>query len=618
MSEPIDLEMPPFSTPNPQSSASATNPSRTFESTCDRAFLDLLAELPEVAALFSVDDNDGLTLRDDALTDWSPVGETVRMTRMVNAHRALAATDEDAATHDDEARRTRAVFREFLEHPTFEPLVGVAGKAFMQHPYLVTQEGGVQTELPLYFVNLHPLECRDDAELYLAKLHRVPATLRGLIESLRDREACALIPPRFLLQQAAAEIRAFVHLDPADNPIAATFAERLRARAASKPARPELTAAAIDTLTSRVRDAVAHRVYPAYDALMRALTGQIAHAQDEPGVWRLPDGDAYYAYELRCQTSTDLSADAIHALGLELVEELTATIHSAFDAQGLSSGTLAERYQRLAADAGWEQSAAGRREVLAGCHRLLADIDARLPEAFATRPQAPLVIEPVPAFCEAARTTTLHPASPDGSRPAIFEINVARELASPKWELPTQVYHEGVPGHHLQFAIAQERKSLSLLRRKVVFQAYVEGWAKYAEQLPWDLRWNEDPIWRLGVLRRELISTANLALDTGIHHRRWTREQGVRFAIESTGMDEGFARYLVDRIAARPGQVCSYMMGLRKLRQLRARYERASAQTRGGFSLPAFHDRLLLHGALPLAELERAVLGDLATLETGA
>ena len=156
--------MPPLSNPNRPPDPLDSSQQGSFESTCDRAFLDLLAEIPEVAALFSVDETDGLNLRDDALTDWSPVGESVRLNKMVAAHRAL--TDAEAAapsTDDQESRRTRAVFREFLEYPTFEPLVGVAGKAFARHPYLVTQEGGVQTELPLYFVNLHPLECRDDA-----------------------------------------------------------------------------------------------------------------------------------------------------------------------------------------------------------------------------------------------------------------------------------------------------------------------------------------------------------------------------------------------------------------------------------------------------------------------
>ena len=173
--------MPPFSNPNgqPPRSPDSDRQSASFDRHCDQAFLGLLAELPEVAALFSVGEADGLSFADDALTDWSPAGEAARMNKMLGAHQALAAADAAEPASDQESRRTRAVFREFLEHPTFEPLVGTAGRAFAQHPYLVCQEGGVQTELPLFFVNLHPLADRNDAERYLAKLHRVPATCAG-------------------------------------------------------------------------------------------------------------------------------------------------------------------------------------------------------------------------------------------------------------------------------------------------------------------------------------------------------------------------------------------------------------------------------------------------------
>ena len=220
--------MPPFSNPNgqPPGSPDSDRQDASFDRHCDRAFLGLLAELPEVAALFSVGEADGLSFADDALTDWSPAGEAARMNKMLGAHQALAAAEAAEPATDQESRRTRAVFREFLEHPTFEPLVGTAGRAFAQHSYLVCQEGGIQTELPLFFVNLHPLADRDDAERYLAKLHRVPATVRGLIESLRDREACALIPPRFLLQEAAAEIRVATRRSAACSSASRTRASR--------------------------------------------------------------------------------------------------------------------------------------------------------------------------------------------------------------------------------------------------------------------------------------------------------------------------------------------------------------------------------------------------------
>jgi uncharacterized protein (DUF885 family) len=519
---------------------------------------------------------------------------------MVAAHDALTVP---GAAGDAESRLHHAVFREFLEHPTFEPLTGVAGRAFAQHPYLVCQEGGVQTELPLFFVNLHPLSSAGDAERYLAKLDRVPDAIGGLLQSLRSREARGLMPPRFLLEQALTEIRAFAALDPRQNPLCATFMARLRVEPAVALEPPR-----IDALGQRARDAVADRVRPAYAELAAEVVAQIGRAHDEPGVWRLPDGDGYYAYELRCQTSTDLGPDAVHQLGLDETRRVRDQIETAFTRLGHPPGTLRDRYQRLAASTAqrWEQGPTGRAAILARCRELLLEVEARLGDAFATLPRAPLLVQPVPDFCEESRTTTLHPASPDGARAGILEINLARELDSPRWELPTLVYHEGLPGHHLQLAIAQERASLPLFRRKIVFHAFIEGWAKYAEgQLPWEMGWNQDPTWHLGALRRELISTANLALDTGIHHRRWTRDDGIRFCLETTGMEEGFAHYLVDRIAARPGQTCSYTIGLLELRRLRARSEREARQRGSVFRLAEFHDRVLGQGALPLSELSR-------------
>jgi uncharacterized protein (DUF885 family) len=561
----------------------------------DQAFLGLLAELPELACLLSVGEDDGLALAPDALTDWSPAGFARRLDRVTAAHAALAAGDDGPPLD-------HAVFRELLEHPTFEPLVGVAGAAFVDHPYLVCQEGGVQTELPLYFVNLHPLRGAADGERYAAKLERVPEVVRGLLASLRQRESRGLVPPRRLLEQALAEVRAFTAGAPRDHPLCATFRARLESAAVAGE-HGVLDAPRLDALTSRVLDAVTGGVLPAYAELARFLVDQIPRAPEEIGVWRQPGGDDYYAYELRCQTSRDLSPDDVHRRGLERIARLRDEIDGAFATLGAPEGTLAERYARLAAGAGarWPDGEAGRARILERSRDLLDDVGARLGEGFGRLPRAPLVVRPVPSFCEAARTTTLHPASPDGSRPAIIELNLERERAAPTWELPTMIYHEGVPGHHLQLAIAQERSELPLFRRKVVFHAFVEGWAKYAEQLPWELGWNRDPIWRLALLRRELVSTANLALDTGIHHRRWTRDAAVRFCVESTGMDLAFADYLVDRIAARPGQTCSYAVGLAELRALRSRCER---ELGARFDLRAFHDDLLREGALPLGELQ--------------
>jgi uncharacterized protein (DUF885 family) len=313
-----------------------------------------------------------------------------------------------------------------------------------------------------------------------------------------------------------------------------------------------------------------------------------------------------------------MSAPEIHELGLEETARLQQQIRATFAELGaVRAGSadrpsIAELYDELEASEGssWPPGDAGRALILERCQGLLDDARSRLGEVFGLRPQAPVVVQPTPTLLEAARPSTCYPPARDGSRPGIFEVNLAHELGSPSWELPTLVYHEALPGHHLQFAVAQERAELPLFRRTVVFHAYIEGWAKYAEGLPWQWGLNRDPKWRLGCLRRELYSTVNLALDTGVHHLRWSREQGARFFAEHTGAAYGFAERIVDRIAAIPGQTCAYKVGLLEFRRLRELAERRWTDAPG---LPRFHDAVLRHGALPLAQLAKVVECELSS-----
>ena len=208
------------------------------------------------------------------------------------------------------------------------------------------------------------------------------------------------------------------------------------------------------------------------------------------------------------------------------------------------------------------------------------------------------------AFAEQGLHHTYKPPAQDGSRPGIFEVNVSDALEDSTLDTLTVCYHEALPGHHLQLAIAQELEGLPALRRMVTFDAYIEGWAKYAETLPWEHGWNRDPYWNLARMRRELVSTANLALDTGIHHKGWTRDEGLRFFEERTGSSAEFTAAIVDRIAATPAQTCSYKIGMLAFFRLRDRMRRALGD---GFDIRRFHDTVLEHGSLPLEVLEDVV-----------
>lgn len=450
-----------------------------------------------------------------------------------------------------------------------------------------------------------------------AKTPRVTTT--ETLESLCDRWFLDLaeMPETaagFLLEQVRAQVAAFLATPPSESLLVRAFLTRL-----GEEAREPFPAGQRARLGEQVRERLARVVVPAYAELHEFLGSLLGRAPQEPGVWRLPDGDAYYAYELRCQTSTGLGPTELDELGRAEIARLEREIRGAFAALGISKAgstdvTLAQLYGELERNerCRWPAGEAGRRLVLERCEELVAEVRARLDDVFDLKPRAPVVVRATPELFESGRPSTCYPPARDGSRPGVFEANLARELAAPTWALPTLVYHEAIPGHHLQLALAQEREGLPLFRRTLVFHAYTEGWAKYAELLPWESGWNRDPYWHLGRLRAELFSTVNLRLDTGIHHRRWTRETGIQFFAEQTGVKRELATAIVDRIAGCPGQVCSYKVGLLELLALRDQ----AHQRRGDvFDLKQFHNAVLGHGALPLPLLRAVVAGEMEAAE---
>jgi uncharacterized protein (DUF885 family) len=320
-------------------------------------------------------------------------------------------------------------------------------------------------------------------------------------------------------------------------------------------------------------------------------------------LWALPDGAAYYAFLLKGATTTTLSADEIHTLGLEHVALMHRQIDAQFDELGYDAAPIAERYRQLERSraALLPDPATNRAALLNEARAIHTQILAHLPDWFANIPHARSVLEPVPAFAEQSRNHTYHPPASDGSRPGVFELNLKHLLLAPDRNLATLVYHELVPGHHLQLSLALENSELPLLRRIITFDAYIEGWAKYAETLPGLQGISHDDVQRLLTLRAELISTVNLVLDTGIHAKRWPREHAIDYFQQQTGMPAAFATYVVHRSAAVPAQLCSYKIGLLKMRELRARQERMLGAR---FDLKQFHDLILRNGALPLALLD--------------
>ncbi len=476
----------------------------------------------------------------------------------------------------------------------------VLGRPYVHHSFPVTQLAGIHIDFPAFMVNQHRIDRRADAEAYVLRLDALPRQVEQVLASLQLREGQGVQPPRFAVEKSIAQIDAFVGVPPQDNTLAVSFATKLGKLPAS-----EIDAGARAGLQARVVHSVGDKVYPAYRRLREHLSAQMPDGNH--GAWHLPDGEAYYAWAVKQHTTTDLTPQQVHALGLAEVARIDAELNAAFGKLGLHQGSTADRLDALQHDPRYlfPNTPDGKQALLARYRELLAEVQGGLGDAFGRRPRAALEVKAVPAYAEAGAAIAYYSAgSVDGSRPGIFFANLRDTAAVPSFEMPNTAYHEGIPGHHFQQSIAQELTDLPFFRTVIPFTAYVEGWGLYAELLAWELGFGTAPLDNIGRLRWDLLRAVRLVVDTGIHQQRWTREQAIDYMQAHIGGEPSFVVGEVERYFVDPGQALAYKVGMLKIVELR---ERARQQLGAKFKLADFHDQVLGHGALPLALLERVI-----------
>ncbi len=477
----------------------------------------------------------------------------------------------------------------------------VEGERFQFHNYPVNQLFGVQNQFPTFMANTHRLLSARDCDYYLQRLGALPVKFDQTLEGLRLREGKGIIPPRFVVEEVLKEMRSFVAQPAAANILATSF----KTRAAKINGLSEQQRA---DFQSRVERAITAQVYPAYQKLIDYFQALLPKTTTDDGVWKLPDGAAYYAYLLRLNTTTTMSPDEVHELGLREVARIEGEMRVLLDANGFAGQPVGQAMISLGKDPRflYPNDDAGRKAALAEYQRLIDDATRRCAQLFLTTPRAVCEVRRVPAFKEATAPGAYYEgASLDGTRPGVFYANLRNMNEVAKWSMPTLAYHEGVPGHHWQISIAQELKGLPQFRKVIPFTAYAEGWALYAEWLAKEAGWYaNDPFGDLGRLQAELFRAVRLVVDTGIHEKRWTREQAIAYMRDKTGMSEGEVTSEIERYIVEPGQACAYKVGMLKIQELRAR---AQQQLGEKFDQREFHDVLLKNGALPLEILEEQV-----------
>lgn len=474
------------------------------------------------------------------------------------------------------------------------------GARFLYMDYPVNHVFGVQSELPNFMIGSHPLRDGGDAERYLERVSRFGVAFDQVIAGLELRERRQFLVPRFVVMRVLEQTRAFIAVPPERNPLYTNFETRL---AHTRGVGEQKRARMLRRLATEIRAVV----YPAYERLNAYLAAFEARARTTDGLWALPNGDACYAHLLRSHTTTELSADEIHALGLKEVARIQADMRAILAQRGTDARDLRAALQRLEKDPRflYTNSDSGRRQMLAQYEDILRDADLRLDSLFDLRPKARLEVRAVPAFKqEGAPGAYYEPGAVDGSRPGVFYANLRDPAETPRWEMRTLAYHEGIPGHHFQLSIAMELEGLPMFRRFIPFSAYHEGWGLYAEQLALEHGFERDPLDRLGALNAELFRAARLVVDTGIHRMRWTREQAIEYMVRNTGLPESRAVSEIERYIVMPGQACAYKVGELEIMALR---QRAMDRLGARFDLRRFHHVVLTNGAVPLTILERLV-----------
>jgi uncharacterized protein (DUF885 family) len=527
----------------------------------------------------------------DELDDLSVASARAEAEFVERSLRTLRAYDRSRMS--PVSRRSAEVMDWFLEDQR-------RGSAFLFHDYPVNQLAGIQSGLPDFMLTIQPLRRERDARAYVARVEKFPRAFDQTIEGLRLRDSLGVVPPRFVLARVLAEMEGFVARPVEETPLYTHFDARLDSVSGLTPAERE-------RLRARLFGAIESRVVPAYRRLMAEVERLRARATDDDGVWKLPGGDAYYAWTLRHHTTSDLPADTLHALGLAEVERLEAEMRPLLAALGHRGKTIGEAVDRMRRDPrfAFPPGDEGRQRILERYREILADAERRCEALFDVRPKAGLAIERVPPFKERTSPGAYYNAGTlDGSRPGVFFVNLRDPGETRRPDMRTLAYHEGVPGHHFQIAIAQELRGVPFFRRVIPFTAYAEGWGLYAERLALEHGFHQDAEDSLGALQAELFRAVRLVVDTGIHRRRWTRQRAIDYMVEHTGTDTASVVTEVERYIVLPGQACAYKVGQLEILRLR---QRAIDRLGSRFDLRRFHDVVLTGGAVPLALLERAV-----------
>lgn len=477
-----------------------------------------------------------------------------------------------------------------------------SGNAWAITPYMVTQLTGPHLYLQRMLQTEHPITSRADAVAFLARLDEFDRVFGEIVETVGSDAATGIIPPGFAVDGVLASIEGLMDPAPNEHPLVVTFASKLNdVNGLSEEDRN----AFVNTAAEKIETVV----YPAYGRLSMLLETLRPQAGDDAGVWRLgPAGSKFYEMALKAYGGGDMDGDDVHALGLSEAARITSEMNEILITLDLEDGTVAERMEQIAArpENLHPNTDEGREVLLQSLREQVTAIEKEAPKWFGQLPKTSVEVKRIPVYEQDSSPGGYYSGpSLDGTRPGSYWINLKNTADNPKHSLPTLTYHEAVPGHHFQISLQREIKDMPLLRNMLSYSEYAEGWALYGEKLAEEMgAYANDPYGNLGRLQAELFRAARLVVDTGLHHKRWSREQAIDYMVETTGETRASITREVERYAVIPGQACSYKLGMIRIGKLR---DDAQARLGEKFDVRDFHDEVLKLGSVPLPVLEAAI-----------
>ncbi|MCO7222982.1 DUF885 family protein [Pleionea sp. CnH1-48] len=470
------------------------------------------------------------------------------------------------------------------------------------HDYPLNQMGGLHSQIPAFLINQHPISNVEDAKAYISRLHGVPKLFEQLKVGLDIRTEKGIMAPKFTYKYVISDSKNILKGEPFDEGEDSTIWADFK----SKVDKLDIDKKQKNALLYDAKQAMVSSVKPAYNDLIAYVETLASKADARDGAWKLPQGAAFYNNALQRTTTTELTADEIHQIGLEEVARIHDEMRQIMKKTGFK-GTLQEFFKFMRHDKQfyYPTTEEGRTAYLNEATAMIDNMKSRLDELFIVKPKADLLVKRVEAFREKSVGKAFYqPPSMDGSRPGLYYANLFDMADMPTYQMEALAYHEGIPGHHMQIAIAQELEGLPMFRKFGRYTAYTEGWGLYSEYIPKEMGLYEDPYSDFGRLAMELWRACRLVVDTGIHAKQWTREQAINYQLENTPNSKTDTVKAIERYILWPSQATAYKIGMLKILELR---EQAKQKMGSKFDIREFHDVVLKNGPVPLTVLESKV-----------